>query len=99
MSEEVYPLMKPRKDPLPSVFKGVVRNLSEIGHIYELNDYMAEERTRIGLAEKPPTAYRFNEALREARTLMANTEIAKKVNQIRRSDGEAPTESEIPPVC
>ena len=97
--EELYPLMKPRRDPLPVAFKGVVKNLSEMGHIYELNDYMTEERTRIGLAEKPPTAYRFKEALKEVKSLMANTEMARKVNQIRKNEGEAPTESEIPPVC
>lgn len=97
--EKLYPLMKSRRDPLPQAFKGVVKNLSEIGHIYDLNDYMAEERTRIGLAEKPPTAHRFKEALKDIKSLIAHTEIATKVNQIKRSEGEAPSESETPPVC
>jgi hypothetical protein len=89
-SEEVplYPLEKPIKPPLPATMGGIVRNQYDTGHVQELVDYFIEERVRIGLKDKPPTAYRAPQPIAELRKIVQDTSIAKKANDVAKFGGQ-----------
>ncbi|MEM2904164.1 MAG: hypothetical protein QW057_10620, partial [Candidatus Bathyarchaeia archaeon] len=85
----LYPLKKAMRPPIPEAFKGILSNLVEKACVQELIDYWIEERARIGLPERPPTAQGLPEALEETRKLMENTDLAEKVEQAKKvSRGE-----------
>ena len=87
MSDEVedeikYPLEKKLKPPIPLNMAGLVKNEYTMAHVPELVDYFIEERKRLGLKGKPPTAYSNEKAIGEFRKLVEDTEHAKKAKKI-----------------
>jgi heterodisulfide reductase subunit C len=81
VEEEVkrFPLRRIIKNVVPSSFKGAITNLFRIGHVPELLDYWVDERIRIGLEGKPPTAYQDDKALSELQALVKNARTDKKI--------------------
>ncbi len=84
----LYPLEKPVKQPLPPAMGGIVRNQYDTGHVQELVDYFIEERVRIGLEDKPPTAYKYDEPIAELRKIVNDTPLAKKANEVAKAGGQ-----------
>jgi len=84
----IHPLEKPLKPPLPATMGGIVKNQYESGHVQELVDYFVEERVRIGLEDKPPTAYKYVEPIGELRKIVSDTPLAKKANDVAKFGGQ-----------
>jgi hypothetical protein len=84
----LYPLEKPVKSPLPVTMGGIVKNEYESGQVQELVDYFIEERVRIGLEDKPPTAYKYAEPVAELRKIVDDTPLAKKANEVAKFGGQ-----------
>jgi hypothetical protein len=87
MSDEVtdeinYPLEKKLKPPIPKNMAGLIKNEHKMAHVPELVDYFIEERERLGLKDKPPTAYTFEKAIGEFRKLTKDTDHAKKAKKV-----------------
>jgi len=89
MSEEIiHPLEKKLKPPLPPTMAGIIKNEYEKAHVPELVDYFIEERERLGLKGKPPTAYSYEKAVGEFRKLADETEHAEKAKKVIKYRGE-----------
>jgi len=84
----LYPLEKTIKPPLPPTMGGIVKNQYESGQVQELVDYFVEERVRIGLEDKPPTAYKHPEPVAELRKIVNDTPLAKKANDVAKFGGQ-----------
>jgi len=84
----LYPLEKTIKPPLPPTMGGIVKNQYESGQVQELVDYFVEERVRIGLEDKPPTAYKHPEPVAELRKNLNDNPLAKKTNDVAKFGGQ-----------
>lgn len=84
----LHPLEKIVKAPLPATMGGIVKNQYETGQVQELVDYFIEERVRIGLEDKPPTAYKFPEPIAELRKIVDDTPLARKANEVAKFGGQ-----------
>jgi len=76
MSEEenpLYPLKKKAISPVPPSFQGAVTNLINQGQVQSLLDFWIDERTSLGLPEKPASAYSSDRAVQQTQ------EIAKEL--------------------
>jgi heterodisulfide reductase subunit C len=73
MSEEenlIYPLRKKASSSVPASFQGAITNLINQGQIQSLLDFWIDERTGLGLPEKPVSAYSSEKAVQQSQEII-----------------------------
>lgn len=73
LSEEenpLYPLKKKSVSPVPAAFQSPITNLINQGQIQSLLDFWIDERTGLGLPEKPASAYSSDKAIQQTQEII-----------------------------
>lgn len=75
----LHPLRKEVKGFLPPPLRIPMTNLLSTGHTQELIDIWKGRRKKIGLVEVPPTAYRYDEAIKQVQEIVRILKVEEKI--------------------
>ena len=83
MSDEenpLYPLKKKASSSIPTSFQGAITNLVNQGQIQSLLDFWIDERSSLGLTEKPASAYSSDKAVKETQDIAKELDFDKTLH-------------------
>lgn len=81
---EKYPGRKRLESPLPAPLKMIFRRDYTVGLVVPMTDEIRETRENLGLEPIPPTAHKFEEALRDKLELLRSLKASKVLGYVRR---------------